>query len=600
MLEMSVSLAVAAVPEALPAMTTLILALGVLEMARRHAIVRRLSAVEALGSTTVICADKTGTLTENRMTVSEAALPGGKVSPIHDGQRALGDILLTGVLCNEAESSNVGDPTEAALLMAAENAGIDISAVRAEFAKEFEEPFDPMTKRMITVHSCDGGSTAYLKGGPSAVLELASFYKRCDGTVAPLGEKEREEIISTNEGMAARGLRVLAFGMKETRRPPEEIDLTGDFTFLGFLGMTDPPRKGVSEALQAAARAGIRVVMLTGDQLSTARAVARELGLGRNGDIFAMHSRELSSEAALAHAAQKAHVFARVSPEDKLRIVEALQAAGETVAVTGDGINDAPALKKANIGVAMGGRGTEVAKEAADIVLTDDDLSTIVRAIEGGRRIHANIIKFVHLLFSHNFGEVLFIFAAMTAGLPLPLMPLQILWMNLVTDIFPALALAVEPAEPGLMLQPPRRESHFLSKSFAGLIAWQGALLATLSLAAYLWALSVYGEGPHARMVALFTLVSGQIGQTFNCRSRRTSAFSRLQHSPNLFLAIGAVILLQIAAVCLAPLATVLDLPSPNRTDLLAFLVCAVVPIAVTEIYKKFSALRMNACVCAP
>lgn len=583
MVEMSISLAVAAVPEALPAMTTLILALGVLEMARQHAIVRRLSAVEALGSITVICADKTGTLTENRMAVVEAASPEGHVSTIEMG--TVGDLLLTAVLCNEAVSSKIGDPTETALLAAAEAAGVDIDAVRAEYPKRFEEPFDPATKRMVTVHDHNGCSVAFLKGGPSAVLALSSSYRRADGTNVPL-DGQRQNIMATNERMATNGLRVLAFAMKQM--PAEqEADLLRGFIFLGFLGMTDPPREGVARSLQAAAGAGIRVVMLTGDQLSTARAVARELGLGRNGDVFAMHSRELGDEAALRAAAGAAHVFARVSPEDKLRIVEALQAADEIVAVTGDGINDAPALKRANVGVAMGGRGTEVAKEAADIVLTDDNFTTIVNAIEGGRRIYANIAKFVHLLFSHNLGEVLFIFTAMVAGLPLPLMPLQILWMNLVTDIFPALALAVEPAEPGLMRQQPRRETQLLSKSFVRLVAWQGGVLAASSLAAYLWALSVYGEGPHARMVALFTLVAGQIGQTFNCRSRERSAFSNLHRSGNIFVAVIATILLQITAVYLGPLASVLDLPRPNATDLMIFIACVAVPIAVTEVYKS-------------
>ncbi len=586
MAEMSISLAVAAVPEALPAMTTLILALGVLNMARHHAIVRRMSAVEALGSTTVICSDKTGTLTQNQITVTEAALPGRNVAPIHDGQHAMAELLRTAVLCNNAVSAAVGDPTETALIGAAETAGIDVVQLRRAFPRLREEPFEAATKRMITVHSHDGSHIAHLKGGPSAVLELSSSFRDADGSIRPLNG-EREKMMRTNDRVAEQGLRILAFACKDLAAGRDD-DLQGGYTFLGFLGMTDPPREGAAASIEAAAAAGIRVIMLTGDQLSTAKTIAKQLGIGSNGDVFAMHSRQLGDPAALDDAVKRAHVFARVSPEDKLRIVEALQERGETVAVTGDGINDAPALKRADIGVAMGLRGTEVAKEAADIVLTDDDFSTIVSAIEGGRRIYANIIKFVHLLFSHNLGEVLFIFLAIVVGFPLPLMPLQILWMNLVTDIFPALALAVEPAEPGLMQQPPRREKQLLSRRFVTLIAWQGALLAVLSLGAYTWALSAYGEGPHSRMVALFSLVAGQVGQTLNCRSQTNSAFARLNRSPNIFLAAGAVVFLQIAAVSFGPLSAVLDLPLPNGRDLLLFAACAAIPVAVTEIYKLF------------
>jgi Ca2+-transporting ATPase len=280
-------------------------------------------------------------------------------------------------------------------------------------------------------------------------------------------------------------------------------------------------------------------------------------------------------------------VFARVSPEEKLRIVEALQQAGEVVAVTGDGVNDAPALKRANIGIAMGQRGTEVAKEAADVVLADDNFETILRAVEGGRTIYSNITKFVHMMFSHNLGEVLVIFTAIAAGWPLPLLPLQILWMNLVTDVFPALALAVEPASKDIMNQLPR-SSHttLLSKPFLVLIGWQAVMLAAISLAAYTWALNVYGPGPHSRTVALFTLVAVQLGHTFNCRSRTRSAFDGLFRNPFLWVAVLIVVTLQLSAVYLSPLAAVLGTVKPSAIDWIVIASCGLLPIGIVEIAK--------------
>ena len=320
----------------------------------------------------------------------------------------------------------------------------------------------------------------------------------------------------------------MALAVKHFDDDPSDEALESGYTFLGLVGMIDPPRPGVANAIRRAKTAGIRTVMLTGDQLHTGIAIARELGLGEN-EPRAHHARDLldTEQDGLAELARNTDVFARVSPEEKLRIVEALQQAGEVVAVTGDGVNDAPALKRANIGIAMGQRGTEVAKEAADVVLADDNFETIVLAIEGGRTVYANITKFVHMMFSHNLGEVLMIFTAIAAGWSLPLLPLQILWMNLVTDVFPALALALEPASPEIMNQPPRSSrSTLLTRLFLVLIGWQSVLLAALGLSAYLWALQMYGPGAHARTVALFSLVAVQLGHTFNCRSRTRSAFS--------------------------------------------------------------------------
>ena len=606
MVEVAISLAVAAVPEGLPAVTTLILALGVLRMAQNRAIVRRLPAVETLGSTTVICADKTGTLTENRMTVREYYLSDGRRIEIAAGENRLeNDPLLQqavriGVLCNEAsfraeateESRTIGDPTETALLVVADALVLNVSHERAIHRKILEQPFHTSTKRMTTVHrKPDGQHVAALKGAPAVVLHACSNYRDTAGNVVPLDRNAFARFMEANEQMADQALRVLALAIKHFKTNAEhssEEALESGYTFIGLVGMIDPPRPGVAEGIQRAKRAGIRTVMLTGDQLNTGIAIARELGLGQI-EPTALHARDLidTAPARLADLARNTDVFARVSPEEKLRIVEALQQAGEVVAVTGDGVNDAPALKRANIGIAMGQRGTEVAKEAADVVLADDNFETILRAVEGGRTIYSNITKFVHMMFSHNLGEVLVIFTAIAAGWPLPLLPLQILWMNLVTDVFPALALAVEPASKDIMKQPPR-SSHttFLSKPFLVLIGWQAAMLAIIVLGIYIWALKVYGPGSHSQTIALFTLVSVQLGHTFNCRSRTRSALDGIFQNPYLWIAALIVVVLQLLAVYLSPLAAVLGTVKPSATDWILIGLSGLLPIVIVEMTK--------------
>ena len=611
MFEVGISLAVAAVPEGLPAVTTLILALGVLRMARQRAIMRRLTAVETLGSTTVICADKTGTLTENRMTVREYYLADGRTIEIDGSQGSLKDDELLeravriGVLCNEAsfrsdskdETSTIGDPTETALLVLADALVLDVSHERAMHPKLAEQPFHASTKRMTTLHRrIDGQHFAALKGAPGIVLEACSAYASDSERTLSLDTDARVQFTTANEQMADRALRVLALAVKhfDEAGPFSDQDLESGYTFLGLVGMIDPPRPGVAEAISQARLAGIRTVMLTGDQINTGRAIARELGLGA-GEANAIHARDLigANQDQLADLARTTDVFARVSPEDKLRIVEALQRAGEVVAVTGDGVNDAPALKRANIGIAMGQRGTEVAKEAADVVLADDNFATIVRAVEGGRTIYANITKFVHMMFSDNLGEVFMIFTAIALGWPLPLLPLQILWMNLVTDVFPALALAVEPPSAEIMKQPPRSANQrLLSGRFMILIGWQATMLAALALGAYMWALRVYGTGAHSRTVALFAIIGVQLGHMFNCRSRTRSALVGLTRNPFIWVASAIVIGLQLLAAYLPPLALVLGTTPPLAVDWLIIGLCTVAPIIIVEITKKLVAGR--------
>jgi Ca2+-transporting ATPase len=520
MIEFGISLAVAAVPEGLPAVMTLILARGVLHMARRHAIVRRLPAVETLGSTTVICTDKTGTLTMNRLTVRS----------IEAGDRLR--LLRAAVLCNDATEST-GDPTEVALVVAAREADLDIEGLRRDYPRVAEEGFSHESKRMITTHRTpDGGTLVVAKGAPATILEL------CE-------DADREAVLALNDALAARGLRVLAFAE--------------DGHYLGVVGMDDPPRPDAADAVAAAHAAGVRVVMLTGDQALTAQAIGRELGVDE--------------------------IHARVSPADKLEIVDRLRKEGEIVAVTGDGVNDAPALRRADIGVAMGLSGTDVAKQSGDLVLTDDRLGTIVEAIEQGRTIYANIRKFVHLMFSHNLGEVVAVFAAIAIGLPLPLLPLQILWINLVTDIFPAFALALEPSSAETMRRP-SRPGALLGRNFVLLVAWQGLMLGAITLAAYMWALQRHGAGAHARTVALFAFVAVEVGHTLNCRSRVESAFRGLHRNPHVAFALLTVAGLQMLAYFVTPLRDVLGIVSLHGADLAVLGACVVLPVVIVEAQK--------------
>lgn len=610
MLKISISLAVAAVPEGLPAVTTLILALGVLKMARRNAIVRKLSAVETLGSTTVICTDKTGTLTENRMVVQEYELSNGRKIRLADHAKPnlrdgnLQRLLRASVLCNEAslevssekERQAIGDPTETALLVAAAQFGVETKTERQNSKKIFEIPFDTVAKRMIAVSEDDRGNRiSFMKGAPAVVIDACDTYLNIGGQAEALTAEIRQEFLKINEQMADRSLRVLAYAEKPlTRETKHDLNYeTQDgYIFLGFSGMTDPLREGVIDAVIAARRAGIQVVMLTGDQLNTARAIAAELKINGEQKVCALHSDNLigSSNAEITEIVNRTQVFARVTPEDKLRIVEALQKAGNVVAVTGDGVNDAPALKRADIGIAMGKNGTEVAKEAANIVLTDDNFSTLVSAIEGGRTIYANITKFVQMMFSHNLGEILVVFIPIAAGLSLPLLPVQILWVNLVTDVFPALALAVEPPAPEVMQQRPLdAQKSLLSPPFLLLIVWQGIMLGTVTLIAYLWALQAYDDGAHARTIVLLSVVGAQLGHLYNCRSRTRSAFDGFFRNPYIFAASVIVIWLQLLAVYWSPLVRVLDTVAPNKIDLAVFALSVIIPVVIVEIVKLFT-----------
>jgi len=574
MVEAGVALAIAAVPEGLPAVATVTLGLGLRRMARRNALIRRLPAVEALGSATTICTDKTGTLTAGRMAVTRIRLFDADIVVSGTGYEPAGtfemngrhvdpassDVLMTalriGVLVNrsrvEREAGDGwtvhGDPTEAALLVAGRKAGLDRDALLASYRQLNAVPFSSERRFMATTHETPDGIRTFVKGDPARLLDRCSAALSADGTVA-LDAVARHTIEDANEALARDGLRVLLLAFADGR------DAEGDLVFCALAGMIDPPVPGVAETIARFRDAGIRTVMITGDQRPTAEAIARELGM-MPANEGSLDGRDLAGmdEAALVDAAGRTAAFCRVSPVDKLRIVSALQARGEIVAMLGDGVNDAAALKKAAIGVAMGGRGTDVAREAADVVLTDDRFETVGAAIEEGRVIFDNIRKFVFYLFSCNLAEVMVLMLAMLVGLPLPLLPLQILWLNLVTDTFPAFALAMEPAEPGVMQRPPRNpDEALLSRGFMLSVVANAGMITIATLGAFLAGLGI--EPENAVTMCFLTLSFSQILHLGNARSQDPVVRPRRALANRW--AIGAVLLsgaLQAAAVAFEPL----------------------------------------------
>jgi Ca2+-transporting ATPase len=584
MLETAISLAVAAIPEGLPAVTSLALAAGLWRLARRGALVRRLPAVETLGSTTVICADKTGTMTENQMTVRQVRLDdrvidvrGGGRSPVgafEDCGRAVDpgkdpellQLLSAGALVNDASVSTAdgglrltGDPTETALLVAALKAGLHQDALGRDWPRLSEIPFDPGRRMMATFHRTpDGGRAVLVKGAPGVVLDLCVDAATRAGS-RPVLARDREELAAAGRAMGSDGLRVLAVAWRPLAAG--ESQAAEALTLLGLVGLADPERAGVREAIATCRQAGVETIMLTGDQRATAIAIGRRLGL----DAEAVRS--------------------RVSPEGKLALVTELQAAGHIVAMTGDGINDAPALVRADIGIAMGRHGTDVAREAADVVLTDDDFSTIARAVEEGRVIYANLRKVIHFLFSCNVSEILTIFIAILLGLPSPLSPLQILWINLVTDTLPAAALIRDPADPAVMRRAPRsRDAALLTWRQGGRILVEGLLLAAGVLSAYLAVVWREGPGPHATTVAFVAVMLVHPLQAMQCRSARLGWW-RLPPNPLLWLALLALLAIS-WVTCAGVLARLLGTVPLSGPDLLLVTSGVLWPILVLEAAK--------------
>jgi len=578
----SVSLAVAAVPEALPAVVVVALTVGVQRMARRHAIVRKLPVVETLGCTTVICSDKTGTLTKNEMTVSKIftnskiidvtgvgfdpqgdfLFQGGAINPNEGSTLAL--LLQSAALCanssfeidtaSQDKFSLFGDPTEIALIVAAAKAGLWQQDLKKQYPRVWEIPFTSESKRMITVHSnADGDLVAFLKGAPEIILDMCSDVYG-DGHSIPLNEENRKNILQTNQNMASEALRVLAVAYKHLSKSQDisEDNLQNGFCFIGLEGMIDPPREEVKQAIQECNQAGIKTTMITGDHKLTAMAVAKEIDLLKSNDLVLTGSElDKLSDSEFENMVEEVSVYARVSPEHKQRIVRALQKGGHITAMTGDGINDAPALKMADIGVAMGITGTDVSKEASDMILTDDNFATIVAAVEEGRGIFDNIKKYLAYLLSCNAGEILLLLVASLMGLPLPLIAIQLLWINLTTDGLPALALSIDPRDPDVLHRPPRDplESVF-TRRVLWLIASVAILITIGIIPVYTWAVNSGATIQKAQTIAFTMLVMFEMFNAFNCRSEKHS-ITKLGLFTNawLLLAVASSIVMQLAVI---------------------------------------------------
>ena len=568
----AVSLAIAAVPEGLPAVVTISLALGMREMIQRHALIRRLASVETLGSATVICSDKTGTLTQNEMTVTRLWVDNQTVEITGRGYSSEGDFLANGkkirwaksgglrtalwlgILNNDAQIEPVegstysyqvvGDPTEAALLVAAAKAGethLIVNRERNSFPRLDEIPFDSTRKQMVTFHlvenpqaedfshyyddSMRGRNLIAIKGAPEVVLPLCTSYQTMDDKARKLAKNFREKIYQANDAITRDSLRVLALAYRDITSVKKNTKLNAlakDLVFVGLVGMIDPPREEIESALEKARHAGIRTIMITGDYANTARAIAEEIGLmRRDGEVLTGAHLEQLSDDGLREALKSINVFARVSPQHKLRIVEALQANNEVVAMTGDGVNDAPAIKRADIGIAMGITGTDVAKETADMVLTDDNYASIVSAVEQGRIIYNNIRKFVYYLLSCNVAEIMIVFLGTLITRNSPLTAIQLLWLNLVTDGAPALALATEKGDPDVMSRKPRPKNEPIINRYMQIgIAIQTIAITSVTLAAYFLGLQLHPSQPaYAQAMAFATLSLSELGRAYTARS---------------------------------------------------------------------------------
>ncbi|HSR29575.1 MAG TPA: cation-translocating P-type ATPase [Anaerolineae bacterium] len=559
MFMVAVSLAIAAVPEGLPAVVTIALAIGMQEMVKRHALIRKLPAVETLGSATAICSDKTGTLTQNEMTAVQMYVDRSLLTITGEGYKPEGQfrdsgyvvglegypgmrlLLRAGLLCNDARLEQIGDngstqwrvagdPTEGAFVVAAAKAGYLRNELGQEYPRIAEIPFDSDRKRMTTFHPDPryGDYVAYMKGAPDVVLNLCDQVLE-DGLMRPLTEERRSNILEQNESLAANALRVLGVAfrpLKSVPDNPQPSDSELGFTFIGLLGMIDPARPEVAAAIKTARHAGIETVMITGDYLNTAVAIGKEIGLLHEDDMSLTGTQlDQMAEPEFEQVVGDVTVYARVSPQHKVKIVDALKIKGHIVAMTGDGVNDAPALKRSNIGVAMGITGTDVSKETADMVLTDDNYASIVSAIEQGRVIYSNIRKFVYYLLSCNMAEIAILFVAMLAGAPLPLVPIQLLVLNLITDGAPALALGVEKGDPDIMDQPPRPVNEpIINREMVTGIAVQTVAIAFAVLTAF--QIGLEGGEVYARTMAFATLSISELLRAYTSRSERYSLWA--------------------------------------------------------------------------
>jgi len=616
MLKTSISLAVAAVPEGLPAVATTTLALGIGRMRKHHVLIRHLEALETLGSVQTICLDKTGTLTLNEMSVREI-YSGMESLRVREGRFSTesGDknpylfeellkLLHVSVLCNESEIFKAeqgftvtGSSTENALINMALSTGVNVADLRQTFPLVKVIHRSETRNIMFTIHEIRGMPTKTLavKGSPPEVLGSCKWHMK-DGMKVELTEDDRETIIAANEEMAGRSLRVLGMayavledGLEFEENGDARVD---ELVWLGIVGMADPVRSGVKDLIGAFHQAGIGTVMITGDQAATAYAIGKELDLAAGGELEILDSRNLSDMPpdVLRALSERMHIFARVSPAHKLQIVKALQESGKVVAMTGDGINDGPALRAASIGVAMGHSGTDVAREVADVIIEDDNLETMIVAISQGRTIYNNIRKTIHFLLSTNMSEIMVTFASISAGLGAPLTPMQLLWINLISDIFPGLALALEPPEPDVLTKPPRDpKEEILPHSSLGKMFVESAVISAGSLGAYGYGIARYGRGPQAATLAFLSLTAGQLLHALSCRSDTKTIFDSQRMPPNRYLtgALAGSLGLQAIAMVIPGLRRLLNISPIGIMDGIVVAGGAVLPLIANEGIKK-------------
>ena len=596
----SVGLAVAAIPEGLPAIVTIMLSIGVTKMAKKNSIIRKLPAVETLGSSSVICSDKTGTLTQNKMTVTEIRNCFGRAN---SNERKF--ILELGTMCTDTTEERingklgfVGEATEVAISNAAMEEGVSKSFLYDEMKRINDIPFDSKRKMMTTIHKYGNGYRIITKGAPDVLL------KRCSncysgGQIVPIFSK-KDDINEQNNQMAEKALRVIAVAYKDVEKLPEMQDVEKDLIFCGLIGMIDPPREGVKEAVRTCRRAGIKTVMITGDHLQTAKAIAKELGILKRGDLaIDGETLERMSQHELEQNIMDYSVFARVSPEHKVRIVKAFQSTGAVVAMTGDGVNDAPALKNADIGIAMGKGGTDVAKNAADMILLDDNFVAIVEAVKQGRNIYDNIKKAIHFLISTNIGEIVTIFFGLVLGIKSPLLAIQLLWINLVTDSLPAIALGLEKEEENIMSRLPRNPKKNL---FADGLWWkiiiEGAMLGMFTLLAFSIGNRLYSVEV-GRTMAFLTLGILELVHSFNIKSEESIFKIGIFENKYLIGALVLGVILQVIVVVVSPLAQVFSLVPLTGIQWLYTVLIAVAPIPIVEIQKAVNGYKFGRVVYA-
>ena len=594
----SVGLAVAAIPEGLPAIVTIMLSIGVTKMAKKNSIIRKLPAVETLGCSSVICSDKTGTLTQNKMTVTQIR---NAVGLVRNEDRRF--ILELGTMCTDTIESQevIGEATEVAIT----NAAVEINLRKRDLYDQMQRineiSFDSKRKMMTTIHKIGSKYRIITKGAPDVLIKRCSQYYQ-SGRIEPIFSK-RDALQEQNQMMAEDALRVIAIAYKDVEKLPREINsetIENELTFVGLIGMIDPPREGVKEAVKTCKKAGIKTVMITGDHLQTAKAIAKELGILRKGDLAINgETLEKMSQQELERDIMRYSVFARVSPEHKVRIVKAFQSTGAVVAMTGDGVNDAPALKNADIGIAMGKGGTDVAKNASDMVLTDDNFVTIVEAVKQGRNIYDNIKKAVHFLLATNIGEIVAIFVGLLLGIKSPLLAIQLLWVNLVTDSLPAIALGLEKAESNIMNRLPRnpRKSLF-ADGLWGKITTEGVMIGMLTLVAFSIGNNLYSIEV-GRTMAFLSLGILELVHSFNIKGEESIFKTGLFENRYLVGAFVLGTLLQVVVVVISPLAQIFDVVPLNSVQWLMTATISILPVVIVELQKKFNAYKFGKVVYA-